>query len=229
MDVPDPPQRRPFRPAAHPSGKRRGRPRTKGERLGQVHELAAGRSWKIHRLRLYDKQRTLRVSELVCLWYGSFGPRTVRVIWVRDIDSAKTFDIALVTTDLDTSAEDLVVRYSWRWSIEQAFLETRHLLGVGQARNRTPKAVERTLPLGVIAYSLVIVWYARHAHTTADVVAEHRRRAPWYRTKTAPSFDDMLALLRRTIIASRFSATRPTQPDLTKIEDEALIWAYAMG
>jgi hypothetical protein len=84
------------------------------------------------------------------------------------------------------SAELLVIRYSWRWSIEQAFLESRHLLGVGQARNRTSAAVSRTLPLGLIAYSLVIVWYARHGHTTTDVVAEHRRRAPWYRTKAQP-------------------------------------------
>ncbi|MEV6984884.1 transposase [Sphaerisporangium sp. NPDC051017] len=210
-------------------GKRRGRPRTKGERLGQVAELAACRSWKIHTLRLYDKQRTLRISELRCLWYGSFGARPVRVIWVRAIDSEKAFDLALVTTDLHTPAEQLMIRYSWRWSIEQAFLEARHLLGVGQARNRTEKAVERTLPLGVIAYSLVIVWYARHAHATTDVVAEHRRRSPWYRTKTQPSFDDMLALLRRTIIAARFSATPPSQADPTKIEDEALTWAYAMG
>ncbi|WP_156056283.1 hypothetical protein [Streptosporangium roseum] len=58
---------------------------------------------------------------------------------------------------------------------------------------------------------------------------EHRRRAPRYRTKSQPSFDDMLALLRRMIIASRFSATRPAQPDLAKIEDEALAWAYATG
>lgn len=48
-------------------------------------------------------------------------------------------------------------------------------------------------------------------------------------TKSQPSFDDMLALLRRMIIASRFSATRPAQPDLAKIEDEALAWAYATG
>ncbi|MCW2882719.1 MAG: transposase, family [Sphaerisporangium sp.] len=155
-------------------------------------------------------------------------PRTVRVIWVRHLDSTKTFDLALVTTDLDTPAEQLVIRYSWRWSIEQAFLESRHLLGVGQARNRTPAAVTRTLPLGLIAYSLAIVWYARHAHSPA-VVAEHRRRAPWYRTKTQPSFDDMLALLRRTIIAARFSATRPDQSDPAKISYDELTWAYAIG
>ncbi|MGV9310516.1 hypothetical protein ACWDLG_44780 [Nonomuraea sp. NPDC003727] len=56
----------------------------------------------------------------------------------------------------------------------------------GQARNRTVKAVERTLPLGMVAYSLVIIWYACHAHHAVDVVAEHRRRAPWYRTKGQP-------------------------------------------
>lgn len=212
-----------------PDAKRRGRPRTKGERLGQVAELATSRSWRIHRLRLYDKEQLVRVSELRCLWYGSFGSRTVRVIWVRHLDSGKPFDLALVTTDLATPAEDLVVRYSWRWSIEQAFLEARHLLGVGQARNRTPAAVTRTLPFGMIVYSLVIVWYACHGHNTADVVAEHRRRAPWYRTKAQPSFDDMLVLLRRMIIASRFLALRAQQPDPTKISDDELTWAYVMG
>ncbi|MEV6986834.1 hypothetical protein AB0M95_37025 [Sphaerisporangium sp. NPDC051017] len=87
----------------------------------------------------------------------------------------------------------------------------------------------RTLPLGLIVYSLVIIWYARHAHATADVVAEHRRRAPWYRTKTQPSFEDMLILLRRQVIASRFLALRAQQPDPTKITDYELAWAYAMG
>jgi hypothetical protein len=108
-------------------------------------------------------------------------------------------------------------------------LPRRLLHGVGQARNRTPAAVTRTLPLGLIAYSLVIVWYARHAHHTADVVAEHRRRAPWYRTKTQPSFDDMIVLLRRTIIASRFLVLRAAQPDPAKTTDDELTWAYAMG
>lgn len=79
----------------------------------------------------------------------------------------------------------------------------------------------------MIAYSLVIVWYARHRHSPA-IVEEHRRRAPWYRTKTQPSFDDMLALLRRPIIAARFSATRPDQTDPTKISPDELTWTYAM-
>jgi hypothetical protein len=202
---------------------KRGRPRTKGGRLGQVADLAATRSWKIHTLRLYDNQRTVRISELTCLWHGSFGSRPVRVIWIRHLESGKVFDLALVTTDLVTPAEQLVIRYSWRWSIEQAFLESRHLLGVGQARSRTRDAVMRTLPLGLVAYSLVIVWYAQHGHNE-QVVADQRRRAPWYTSKTQPSFDDMLAQLRRTIIASRFSATRPDQPDPTSRKSPETSW-----
>ncbi|MBF8193701.1 hypothetical protein ITP53_50100 [Nonomuraea sp. K274] len=145
------------------------------------------------------------MAELTCLWYGSFGPRTVRVIWVRHLDSDKSFDLALVTTDLDTPAEDLVVRYSWRWSIEQAFLESRHLLGVGQARNRTEAAVARTLPLGLIAYSLVIVWYARHGHSP-DVVAETAAAPPGTAPRPSPA----------STTCSPCSAARSSPPDFPR-------------
>ncbi|WP_143044220.1 hypothetical protein [Nonomuraea jiangxiensis] len=80
----------------------------------------------------------------------------------------------------------------------------------------------------MIAYSLVILWYAHHGHSPA-VVTEHHRRAPWYRTNAQPRFDDMLALLRRTIIAARFSVIRPVQSDPAKITDDELTWANAIG
>jgi len=50
--------------------------------------------------------------------------------------------------DLESSAEDLVGRYAARWGIEQAFADARQILGVGDARNRTRRAVERTVPFG---------------------------------------------------------------------------------
>ena len=79
---------------------------------------------------------------------------------------------------------------------------------MGEARNRVKKAVERTVPFGVICLSLVTVWYATAGHTP-DVAAERRTRSPWYRTKTEPSFEDMTIKLRRVIIAARFRAPRP--------------------
>jgi hypothetical protein len=45
-----------------------------------------------------------------------------------------------------------------------AFFHARQTLGVGQARNWTRQAVQRTVPFGLLCLSLVTVWYA-----TADV------------------------------------------------------------
>jgi hypothetical protein len=98
----------------------------------------------------------------------------------------------LVTTDLESAAEDLVARYAARWGIEQAFADARQNLGVGEARNRTRRAVERTVPFGLICFSVVTVWYALHGHAPEDVTGHRARaRARAYTTKTEPSYDDM--------------------------------------
>jgi hypothetical protein len=138
------------------------------------------------------------------------------VILVRD-DKPRTPDrddrgygLPLVTTDLESSAEDRVARYASRWGIEQAFADARHIIGVGEARNRTRRAVERTVPFGLICFSVVTVWYTLHGHCASDVV-RHRARARWYTTKTEPSYDDMAIKLRRVIIAARFRNPRPEQ------------------
>ena len=67
---------------------RSGRPRTRGPRLGTPTDLAtsatAGARWRDTRVRRYGRTDTVQITELVCLWYGSFRSRTVRVILVRD-------------------------------------------------------------------------------------------------------------------------------------------------
>jgi hypothetical protein len=186
-----------------------GRPRTKGARLGTPADLAATAIWRTTEVRRYGRADTVRIAEVVCLWYGSFHSQTVRVVLVRD-NKPRTNDgdergygLPLVTTDLTSSAEDLVARYASRWCIEVAFSDARQILGVGQARNRTRQLVHRTVPFGLICLSLVTIWYAAAGHAPADV-AEHRSRARWYTTKTEPSFEDMTVKLRRVIIAARF-------------------------
>jgi hypothetical protein len=131
----------------------------------------------------YQRAGTVRLAEVTCLWYGSFHTQTVRVKWLRDDDTDTGYDLALVTTDLTTPAPDLITRYAWRWSIEVTFAEARDLLGVGQARNRTRAAVERTVPFGLYCYTVPVIWYALHGHHPGDA-ADHRERAPWYTTKT---------------------------------------------
>jgi hypothetical protein len=76
----------------------------------------------------------------------------------------KSYDVALVTTDLAATPEEIIARYAARWSIEVTFFDVKNILGVGQARNRVPKAVQRTVPFGLFCHSLLIVWYALHGH-----------------------------------------------------------------
>ncbi|MGH8888071.1 MAG: hypothetical protein ACRDYX_23555 [Egibacteraceae bacterium] len=136
------------------------------------------------------------------------------------------YDLALATTDLDSPATDIVARYASRWSIEVAIFDAKQTVGVGQARNRVPKAVERTVPFGFCPLGLAIVWYAVAGHTP-DVVAQRRRHAPWYACKTTPSVADMLATLRRVLIAAEFRPQHPDRPTYEEIAAVRLAWAQA--
>jgi len=83
---------------------------------------------------------------------------------------------------------------------------------------------ERTVPFGLICFSVVTVWYALHGHAP-DEVTGHRARARWYTTKTEPSYDDMAVKLRRVIIAARFRGPCPEQA--TPQETRAVLAAWA--
>jgi len=98
--------------------------------------------------------------------------------------------------------------------------------GVGQARNRLPKAVERTVPFGMIVQSMIIAWYALYGYDPADVT-DRAIAQPWYRTKTEPAFEDMILKLRKTIITARSTTATPGQPDPDLLHDYALACAAA--
>jgi hypothetical protein len=123
-------------------------------------------------------------------------------------------------------AEEIIARYAARWSIEVTFFDIKNILGVGQARNRVQKAVERTVPFGLFCYSLLILWYTRHGQPTTDT-AHRRAAAPWYRSKTEPSTLDMLTSLRRQIITARFLPPSPRPATTEEILEVQQAWALA--
>jgi hypothetical protein len=205
---------------------KRGRPRLKGAKLGTPAEVVVDLAWQAITVARYGRVETVHAAVVDCLWYGTFGPLPVRMICVRDRDDPKTPMLALVTTDLSATIADLIARYAMRWAIEVTFFDGRQTLGVGQARNRVPQAVERTWAFGMYVYSLVVLWYALHGHKP-EIVTERRVAAPWYLSKTDPSFADMLTALRRTIIAARFMPVRPAQPTHAEIRQVQRAWALA--
>ena len=150
------------------------------------------------------------------------------MILINDDTKPAGYQLALITTDLDSTPAQIIERYCDRWAIEVSFEEAKHQAGVGDAENRTEKAVQRTVPFQFLTMTLTICWYALHGHHPDDV-AEHRARAPWYLSKTNPSFADMLAKLRRTIIADQYSPGRlraPYQQNITAIQHA---WAAMLG
>lgn len=221
-----------FHHLAPPRTGKRGRPRLKGDRIGTPTQIARCGTWKTVSVSRYGTTSTVQITEQVCLWYGVWRTDTVRVILVKDTGrAAKTsttngYDIALVTTDLTSTPQEIIARYAARWSIEVTFFDVKHILGVGQARNRTKKAVERTVPFGLFCYSILILWYTLHGHDGTDV-DNRRTRAPWYRSKTEPSTLDMLIKLRRQIIATRFLPTAPRPATTQEIIEVQQAWANA--
>jgi hypothetical protein len=204
---------------APPPVRKPGRPPRKGPRLGPPAELAAAASWAAATIGIYGRDQATDLAEITCLWYGCLDTTAVRVILARDT----TTILALVSTDLAAPAAALIQRYAARWSIEQAFADARTVLGAGEARNRTRRAVERTVPFALLIHTLVVVWYARHGHDRSDI--DQRRAAqPWYRSKTEPAFEDMLIKLRRTMITARISGGSPAQP--TPQQTQAVLAAW---
>lgn len=205
-------------PSARRAGQR-GRTPLKGAKLPTLAEIAKTAIFKTVTVTAPDgRTRTEHVHEFICLWYKPFYTRPVKVILVRNPGSADGFDVAIASTDIEIPAPELLARYDSRWSIETAHQEAK-AHGVGEARNRVQRAVERTVPFGFLAQTITITWYALHGDPQTDL-KERRRHAPWYRQKTTVSYTDMLAALRRELIRHEFWAqghpitthTKLTQP-----------------
>ena len=214
-----------YAPAPPRTGKR-GRPRLKGARLADLKTLAATASWVRTQVYRYGSTEDVDIAVVDAIWYGPFANTGGRVVLQRDPNSTNAYDLALFTTDTNGAGERIVERYAVRWSIEPSNANSKQHTGVGQARNRLPKAVERTVPFGMIVQSVVITWYALYGYDPADAT-DRAIAQPWYRTKTEPSFEDMILKLRKTIIAARFTTVTPGQPDPDLLHDYALACAAA--
>ena len=216
-----------YAPAPPPTGKR-GRPAKWGTRLPSLAQIATSPAtqWAKQTVRRYGKTETVMLATIDCLW-GPLGPDSpARVILVQHTSKPTGYEIALITTDPDATPAQIVERYADRWQIEVTFQEAKELFGAGHARNRTRRAVERTVPFQFLCMTLTIIWYAASGHNP-DIVAEHRARAPWYTTKTTPSFADMLAKLRRVIIATQYHPGQGQTPTPEQITSVQQAWAAA--
>ncbi len=204
---------------------KKGRPRTKGDRLPPLAKIAAAAAFSQITVTRYGKAETIAAHALTCLWYSVTGPVPVTVILIRD-KPGTGHDIALVTTEKDPDIVRVIERYAARWAIEVAIEDSKQLFGTGQARNRTAAGVERTVPFMLVCQAIAVCWYATAGHHPADTESR-RLDAPWYTSKTKPSTADMTAKLRRVIIAAKFKRLYADQPEPAEIHAIRLAWEDA--
>jgi hypothetical protein len=166
---------------------RPGRPRKYGPRLGNAGHLAATlqAEARADTLPLYGRVRAVMAVErrvmlktLRC---------QVRVVWVF----RKTQWVALVTTDLCLTVEQLIEYYGARWKIEAGFREIKQDIGSAETQTRHPDAVTNHLNFCMAATTITWIYGAHLAS------APPRRYATRQRTEFA--FGDLRRALAKDL------------------------------
>ena len=192
-----------YAPPAPRQPGQKGRPRRRGDRLPSLQERSARRRrWTTLPLVLYGRAVSPRVFTFTAVWYGALRSQPVRIVVVRDPSRRRHLE-AFFCTDLDRDAACILTTYSRRWTLEVTFFDSKQHLGFGQAQNQAPRAVTRTAPFAGLVYSLVLLWAAAHQQQGGTLSWIVR---PWYRTKVAVAFPDLLTALRQDLWRARFSA-----------------------
>ena len=175
-------------PPARRYNRRGGRPRVRGRRRATPAEMLAGRCRPIT-LDLYGRRDRSRVGACVARCYAA-PDRPLRVVAVEPLSGGRKPQ-AFFSTCPGDAAEAVLARYACRWSIEVTNHDAKGQLGFEQPQGWSRRAAERTAPVAMLLYSLVVLWFARGGHRH---YAPPDR--PWYPGKAEASFADMLATLR---------------------------------
>lgn len=179
-------------PPPHTPGQR-GAPRKKGQRLPDLQAWAddASQPWQKLTFDQFGLHTTLLVKTQQALYYTAGKSRLLTIVLARDAEGKRP-DHRFYCTRLDWDARTILSTYASRWAVEVTFENSKQLLGLEDPANRVPRAVERTAPMALVLYSLIVLWFDHAGH--AAVEFPYR---PWYRQKREPSFADMLTTLRR--------------------------------
>jgi hypothetical protein len=182
-----------YTPPPPRTAKCKGAPRKKGDRLPGMADWAAdaNKPWTELAFDQFGLHARLAVKTQQALYYKSGGQRLLTIVLTRDLEGQRP-DQMFYCTKLDWDAWQILSTYACRWAIECTFEACKQFLGMEDPANRLPLAVERTAPMALFLYTLVVVWFHQIGHRWLRFPFR-----PWYRHKQEPSFADLLTTLRR--------------------------------
>ncbi len=186
-----------------------GRPRKRGELLPTPEALLQGRARRVT-VDVYGRHDEVRLCDCQARVHSA-PARPLRVVAVEPLLGGRTCQ-AFYSTCSQADAEQVLSWYAMRWSLEVTFHDSKQSLGFEEPQGWTRRAVERTAPMAMLLYSLIVLWFVEEGH-------RHYRafQRPWYTTKQHASFADMLATLRRETIRERLLSLPLNGPGSRKL------------
>jgi hypothetical protein len=164
-------------------------------------------AWKTTKVFYGGKWRKVRYKEVRGVyWQSAAGRRPLRLFVIaptpyRKSKSRKLYyrnPAYLLTTDLGSSAKQLLQIYFDRWQIEVNHREEKDTLGVGEAQLWNVTAVPKQPVLAVAAYSALLL--ASLLAFGAERGAAYAALPKWRRKARRPSCLDLVTLLRKEMV-----------------------------
>ena len=171
-------------------------------------------TWQKQTLSWYGgTTRVMEIATGMALWYQSPVP-PVAIRWVLIRDPEGTYEpMALLCTNQNAEAVQIVEWFVLRWTVEVTFHEVRAHLGVETQRQWSDLAILRTTTPALLGlFSLVTIF----AHRLLDGHAFPVRQAAWY-SKALPTFSDTLAFVRQHLWHSAFFSVSSREGDTVQI------------
>jgi hypothetical protein len=194
---------------------KRGRPRKKGQRLPTLEKVAEDKHTRWKRLIVQEwygeKKRNIEITSNTAVWFHS-GQPPLPIRWVIVRDPKKIFKTqALLCTDVNISAEQIIQWFVRRWQVEVTFHEVRTHLGVETQRQWADLSILRITPSLLSLFSLVTVLANLHARKQKLPI----QQAAWY-IKKLPTFSDALNIVKETLYSHRYFRTSQFHNEVQK-------------
>jgi hypothetical protein len=165
-----------------------GRPRKRGKRLPTPEQMLKDRCRRLT-LNIYGRKDRSRIAECIARVYAA-PDRDMKIVAVEPLVGGRKAQAFFSTCSRD-SAEEVLTCYAARWSLEVTNHDAKGQLGFEEPQGWSKLAVQRTAPMAMLLYSLVVLWFSREGYRHYQPPMR-----PWYIGKTNASFADMLATLR---------------------------------
>ncbi len=185
---------------------KRGRPRKKGQRLPTLEKVAEDKHTRWKQLIVQEwygeKKRNIEITSNTAVWFHT-GQPPLPIRWVIVRDPKHTFKTqALLCTDVNISAEQIIQWFVRRWQVEVTFREVRTHLGVETQRQWADLSILRSTPALLSLFSVVTLLANLHARKQKLPI----QQAAWY-IKKLPTFSDALSIVKETLYSHTYFRT----------------------